>query len=196
MSFPPTGVDEDYYSASSTVVTFDRPVPLLRGPVPEGDGRFVLAFRDADSWASAYRACESKLVQQCEAGARIGCAVSASSKCKPPWWHSLLGRPQTDRGECEERETVLCLEAAKANCSKFAADKCRPVFSGARIAINHRKVDWKEASMLICWATSPLIRLGFGFLGLDQLGAWAEFKDRLRLTNFRGSELIGTSNRN
>lgn len=60
------------FSASATVIPFDSPLPLLRGPVPAGHsddptaGPFVLAFRDADSWRSAFRSTESKMMVQCE----------------------------------------------------------------------------------------------------------------------------------
>ncbi|KAL7198502.1 hypothetical protein ACSBR2_020902 [Camellia fascicularis] len=203
MVTPPPNVDD--YSPSSTIITFDCPVPLLRGPLPAGSaddpsaGPFVLAFRDAQSWTSAYKACESKLTEQCMAGARIGCAISASSKCKPPWWKSLFSRGKTDfadREKCEEREMAVCLEASKASCSKFATDKCLPVFRDARIALKDRKVNWKEASKLIFWASLPFSAsersVGFDLIGLGQLGTWVEFEDRIEVTNYRGSDLLGT----
>ncbi|KAF5937542.1 hypothetical protein HYC85_025048 [Camellia sinensis] len=203
MVTPPPNIDD--YSPSSTIITFDCPVPLLRGPLPAGSaddpsaGPFVLAFRDAQSWTSAYKACESKLTEQCEAGARIGCAISASSKCKPPWWKSLFSRGKTDfadREKCEEREMAVCLEASKASCSKFATDKCLPVFRDARIALKDRKVNWKEASKLIFWASLPFSAsersVGFDLIGLGQLGTWVEFEDRIEVTNYRGSDILGT----
>lgn len=60
------------FSPSATVVPFDQPVPLLRGPVPAGPeddpsvGPFVLAFKDAASWRSALEATRSKLIEQCQ----------------------------------------------------------------------------------------------------------------------------------
>ncbi|KAG8477436.1 hypothetical protein CXB51_030896 [Gossypium anomalum] len=86
------------YSASSTTIKFDRPLPLLRGPILAGtsddpsSGPYILAFKDLPSWAAAYKSCESKIISQCEEGARIGCAITASNKCKPPWWQSLIGK--------------------------------------------------------------------------------------------------------
>ncbi|MBA0737287.1 hypothetical protein Gogos_010757 [Gossypium gossypioides] len=80
------------YSASSTTIKFERPLPLLRGPIPAGtsddpsSGPYILAFKYLPSWAAAYKSCESKIIFQCEEGARIGCAISASNKCKPAWW--------------------------------------------------------------------------------------------------------------
>ncbi|XAR58585.1 hypothetical protein NMG60_11014052 [Bertholletia excelsa] len=200
----PSSEIEDY-SPSSTTITFDRPVPLLRRHLPAGAsddrsaGPFVLAFRDAESWAAAYKACESRLTEQCEAGARIGCAISASSKCKPPWWKLMFGGAKMDdfaeREKCEEREMAACLEAAKGNCRKFAKDKCLPVFKDARIALKERKVNWKEASKLIFWASSSLAvserSLGFVLVGLNHLGTWNEFQDRIEETNCRGSDLVG-----
>ncbi|KAJ6834583.1 lysine-rich arabinogalactan protein 19-like [Iris pallida] len=62
---------EEGFSFSATVVPFDPPVPLLRGPVPAeptddpSAGAFVLAFPSAAGWASARRSTESKIVHQC-----------------------------------------------------------------------------------------------------------------------------------
>ncbi|CAD6256155.1 unnamed protein product [Miscanthus lutarioriparius] len=128
------------YSAAATVVRFDPPLPLLRGPVPSpasGDGPVVLAFRDAASWRAAWEVAEASLVSQCEAGARSGCSISASRKCKPPWWKGLFVAAPTDyeeRERCEEREMAACLEAAKEACIKFAKEKCLGPFRDARIA--------------------------------------------------------------
>ncbi|EES08851.1 uncharacterized protein LOC8068294 [Sorghum bicolor] len=133
------GSAEDY-SAEATLVRFDPPLPLLRAPVrspaPSGEGP-VLAFRDAASWRAAWEAAEANLVSQCEAGARSGCSISASRKCKPPWWKGLFVAAPTDyeeRERCEEREMAACLEAAKEACIKFAKAKCIGPFRDARIA--------------------------------------------------------------
>ncbi|CAN1181366.1 hypothetical protein LINPERPRIM_LOCUS6207, partial [Linum perenne] len=61
------------------------------------------------SWSSAYAACESNIVKQCEGGARVGCAMTASENCKPSLWRSLVGGAPTlaelkEREECEQRE--------------------------------------------------------------------------------------------
>ncbi|MQM18326.1 hypothetical protein Taro_051317, partial [Colocasia esculenta] len=136
------GPEEDF-SASATLVHFDRPLPLLRPPLPAGAaddpsaGPFVLAFRSADCWRSAYRRTEAQVVKQCEAGARMGCALSASKKCRPPWWKSLFGVGAVDfaeRERCEERETLACVEASKEPCIRFANEKCLPPFRDARIS--------------------------------------------------------------
>ncbi|XP_057482917.1 uncharacterized protein LOC130769704 [Actinidia eriantha] len=143
----------DAYSPSPTIITSDLPVPLLRDPVPAGPphnpsaGPVVLAFKDSPSFASKLKACESKLTAQCEFGARIGCAIAASAKCKAPWCRSLFGGAKTDfveREKCEERETAACFEAAKANCGQIGREACLPVFRDARIAVHERKVDWRE----------------------------------------------------
>ncbi|KAM1101544.1 hypothetical protein ACFX2B_007813 [Malus domestica] len=134
------------------------PGPLLRGPVRAGppddpsSGPYVLVFRDPKAWANAYRACESKIVEQCEAGARIACAVSASEKCKPPWWRAMIGQKVTDlkqREQCEEREMEGCLTAAKEKCGGFAKEKCLKPFREARIA----GVNVKQVERLVCWGT-------------------------------------------
>ncbi|KAF2589643.1 hypothetical protein F2Q70_00041295 [Brassica cretica] len=142
------------YSASATTVSFDRPIPLLRGPIPAGgseSGQYVLAFRSLDSWAAAYKRCEAQIKEQCEEGARIGCAVSASSNCKPPWWRSLGGAvvDMREREKCEEREFKECLVAAKDKCSGFAKEKCSAAFLDARIAVE------TEVDGLIWLASMP-----------------------------------------
>ncbi|XP_059625937.1 uncharacterized protein LOC132268990 [Cornus florida] len=204
MDTQPTDLND--YSPSSTIVNFDCPVPLLRGPLAAGSpddpstGPFVLAFKNAQSWFSAYKACESQITTQCEAGARIGCAISASSKCKPPWWKTVLGRSKMDfmeRAKCEEREMAICVQASKEKCREFAKEKCLPAFRDARIAFSDRKVDWKEASKLIYSASlsSSMLHtsLGFDSIGLDQLGSWIESKCVFEVTNCRGSDLLGTN---
>ncbi|XP_038983122.1 uncharacterized protein LOC103702548 isoform X2 [Phoenix dactylifera] len=137
------GSNLEEFSASATVVPFDPPLPLLRIPVPAGPsddpsaGPFVLVFRDAGSWHSAFRATEAKIIEQCEAGARVGCSISASNKCKPPWWKTLFGVSAADfaeREKCEEREMASCLAASKEACIQFAKGKCLPPFRDARIA--------------------------------------------------------------
>ncbi|KAG2565511.1 hypothetical protein PVAP13_7NG026800 [Panicum virgatum] len=134
-----TGDSAEDYSAAATVVRFDPPLPLLRAPVPSaatGEPP-ILAFRDATSWRAAWDAAEASLILQCEAGARSGCSITASRKCKPPWWKGLFGAAPTDyeeRERCEEQEMNACLEAAKEACIKFAKGKCIGPFRDARIA--------------------------------------------------------------
>ncbi|KAI3836765.1 hypothetical protein MKW92_000214 [Papaver armeniacum] len=140
--------DVEDFSASATLILFKSPVPPLRIPIPAGlsddpsKGPFVLAFKDSLSWKSALQASESKIIEQCEAGARIGCSINASSKCRPPWWKTLLGGAPTDlaeREQCEEREMSACLVASKESCLKFAKDKCLSPFLEARIALTDQK---------------------------------------------------------
>lgn len=137
---PGGGVDgSEDYSPATTVVTFDQPLPLLRAPVASsapGDPP-VLAFRDAASWRAAWEAAEASLFSQCEAGARSGCSITATRKCKAPWWKGLFGGATTDyqeREQCEEREMASCLESAKEACIKFSKEKCNAPFRDARIA--------------------------------------------------------------
>lgn len=67
-----SGSDAEDFSASATLISFDHPIPLLRGPFPASpsddpsNGPFVLAFRDDRSWLSAFRATESKVIEQCQ----------------------------------------------------------------------------------------------------------------------------------
>lgn len=143
-----SGSELEDFSSSSTVITFDHPLPLLRGPIPASPsddpsiGPFVLSFKDDRNWRLAYRATESKIIEQCEAGVRIGCAISASAKCKPPWWKTLFGANTMDlneREQCEEREMAACLAASKESCIQFAREKCLPAFRDARIAMADQK---------------------------------------------------------
>ncbi|MED6212421.1 hypothetical protein PIB30_083131 [Stylosanthes scabra] len=181
----------DDYSASSTVITFDCPIPLIRGPLPAAPldrpslGSHVLAFRDARAWASAYRSCELNIVKQCEEGARIGCAIRSSSLCKPPWWKALLGFKPSDLKErelCEEREMANCFAEAKDKCVGFAKDKCLVPFRDARIRVKETAFDSKGAVRFIHWASVPertlwiICAMGFG----AELGT----------TNRRAAELV------
>ncbi|KAM1207334.1 hypothetical protein EV1_007978 [Malus domestica] len=162
------------------------PGPLLRGPVRAGppddpsSGPYVLVFRDPKAWANAYRACESKIVEQCEAGARIACAVSASEKCKPPWWRAMIGQKVTDlkqREQCEEREMEGCLTAAKEKCGGFAKEKFLKPFREARIA----GVNVKQVERLVCWGTLADPSTWLNLIGLEKLGV-------LGSANYRAGE--------
>ncbi|XP_019168990.1 PREDICTED: uncharacterized protein LOC109164890 [Ipomoea nil] len=176
---PPTDANE--YSPANTLVPFERPVPLLRGPIrtdPKDDpsaGQFTLAFKDPVSWASAYRACENQIIQQCEAGARIGCSVAASQRCQPPWWKFLFGggaskQEFAERQKCEEREMEGCLSEAKERCSGYAKEKCSRAFLDARIAVKaseNPNLNWREASKLISCVNLAEKNLGADLLGPD-----------------------------
>ncbi|KAL1197606.1 hypothetical protein V5N11_007160 [Cardamine amara subsp. amara] len=138
------------YSAATTTVVFDRPIPLLRGPVPAGGselGPYVLAFRSLDSWATAFKRCETLIKEQCEEGAKIGCAVAASKNCKPPWWRG--SGDMREREKCEEQEFEGCVTAAKHKCAGFAKDKCSGAFLDARIAVA------RELEVLVGMASMP-----------------------------------------
>ncbi|TYH59611.1 hypothetical protein ES332_D08G234600v1 [Gossypium tomentosum] len=146
------------YSASSTTIKFGRPLPLLRGPIPAGtlddpsSGPYILAFKDRPSWAAAYKSCESKIIFQCEEGARIGCAITASNKCKPAWWQSLIGWKSmdlTERERCEDIEMEACLVAAKEKCVGFAKVKCTTPFLDARIAVGEKEIMNKRVERMV-----------------------------------------------
>ncbi|XP_072989659.1 uncharacterized protein [Typha latifolia] len=201
------GNSMEEYSASSTVVPFEPPLPLLRGPVPAALsddpslGPFVLAFRDSESWRLAYRATESKVIEQCEAGARVGCSITASNKCKSPWWKILLGVTAADfadREQCEEREMASCLEVSRKACIQFAKEKCLPPFRDARIST----VDPLGTSQLVFCGyenseslldaenleSKPLTLRGKDFL--------ESFKNNVEATTYRGSALLKSSAEN
>lgn len=182
---------EDEYSPSSTVIKFDRPIPLLRGPLPASPSDdpsavpYVLAFKDSQAWASSFIACERKIVQQCEQGARIGCAINASSKCKPPWWKVLSGVKLEDlkeREACEVREMEECFAVAKEKCVGFAKEKCLVPFRDARIKVGKGVFNLKEAVKLISWGSRPMNGMSSNCLIGGEFG----------VTNRRASELLGS----
>ncbi|XP_022728251.1 uncharacterized protein LOC111283874 [Durio zibethinus] len=182
------------YSASSTTIKFDRPIPLLRGPIPAGpsddpsSGPYLLAFKDLPSWAAAYKSTESKIISQCEEGARIGCAISASNKCKPPWWQSLIGWKSMDlkeRERCEDREMEECLVAAKEKCVGFAKERCTMPFLDARIAVGEREVRNKLAGRMVHLASMPVESRWRDLIGLDKLG-----EREFTVTNYRASQYM------
>ncbi|KAJ0983035.1 hypothetical protein J5N97_011290 [Dioscorea zingiberensis] len=179
------------FSPSATVVPFDPPIPLLRGPVPAGPeddpsaGPFVLAFNDAASWRSALDATRSKLIEQCEAGARVGCSITASNKCKPPWWKSLIGYTAADfaeREQCEEREMSSCLAVSKEACLHFAKEKCLPPFRDARIAYK----SWKGVPLVF----APTIHANSEPICKQEEHSSNSSDSNPEITNYRASVLM------
>lgn len=194
----PQPEDLEEYGPSSTLIPFDRHLPLLRGPVRAGPGDdpsagpYVLAFRDPKAWADAYRACESKIEEQCAEGARIGCTISASSKCKPPWWRGLTGFRVSDlkeREQCEEREMEVCFAAAKEKCSGFARERCLKSFRDARVVARGRGLNKKRAENFMCLVTMGDKSMWVNLIGLNRLISNREFG----ATNYRASEFLGSS---
>ncbi|KAM7254098.1 hypothetical protein ACFE04_031780 [Oxalis oulophora] len=187
----------DDYSADKTTIKFDQPLPLLRGPTPSGPqdnpncGPYVLAFKNPNSYSNAYKLCQSQILTQCEHGARIGCAITASNNCKPPWWRFLGGRiPHLkERERCEELQMEGCVIAAKGKCLEFANDKCRKGFRDARVQIGERESQFLEVRRLLGFASVPE-RMGVRSLvvmGLVGRGSTSRF----RRTNCMASELLG-----
>ncbi|XP_057859182.2 uncharacterized protein LOC131068006 isoform X3 [Cryptomeria japonica] len=86
-------------------------------------------------------------IRMTTAGARMGCSVGASNKCKPPWWKYLfhIGKVSSDqiaeREACEEHEMKTCVLASRDACIKYAKDTCRPTFENARIAKPNQNID-------------------------------------------------------
>ncbi|KAE8708141.1 calmodulin-3-like [Hibiscus syriacus] len=185
------------YSASSTTVKFNRPIPLLRGPILAGTsddlsyGPYILAFKDLPSWAAAHKSCESKIIAQCEEGARIGCAITASSKCKPPWWQSLTGWKSMDlkeRERCEDREMEDCLVAAKEKCIGFAKERCTAPFLDARIALGESDLMNKVVGRMVHAASMPEGSKWGHLIGSDSLGG-----PEPRVTSCRASQYLGST---
>ena len=79
----------DDYSAAATLISFTRPLPLLRGPIKAGplddpsSGSYIIAFKSPAPGLPRTGAAVAQITAQCESRARIGCSISASSKCKP-----------------------------------------------------------------------------------------------------------------
>ncbi|CAM0874021.1 unnamed protein product [Alopecurus aequalis] len=176
------------YSPAATVVHFDQPLPLLRAPTPSsapGDSP-VLAFRDAASWRAAWEAAEFSLFSQCEAGARSGCSITATRKCKVPWWKGLFGGATTDyqeREQCEEREMASCLESAKEACIKFSKEKCNAPFRDARIASE----GLLENTDFVVWGAE---RNTAASASLCVANSQYSFNPGPGATNYKGSDLL------
>ncbi|GJP78392.1 hypothetical protein CLOP_g8696 [Closterium sp. NIES-67] len=154
--------DVELSPAVTTVAFSPAPLPPLRLPVKAGPGdspergKWVLAFQDEASWRGAWGACERKIGEQCEVGARMGCSVRATTRCQEalPW--GLRGRAgdswgdgaagrggrggrggeeeEKEREACEEREMMACLATAQDACREHAQQQCATAFSQALIA--------------------------------------------------------------
>uniref|UniRef100_A0A7N0SY59 Uncharacterized protein n=1 Tax=Kalanchoe fedtschenkoi TaxID=63787 RepID=A0A7N0SY59_KALFE len=186
-------INLDDYSPSSTIVAFDAPLPLLRGPAPSADpssGPFVLAFASQKSFFAAYESCESKLKQQCNAGARIGCSIAASEKCGPRWWEALFGRRTVDcdeRRRCEELEMEGCLAVAENRCGVFAKEKCLGPFRDARVAVEGREAGPEVLGWVCMAGRNEVVDL----MGVRKVKAWCSTKCLTETQCLRGSVLLG-----
>ena len=85
---------------------------------------------------------------------------------------------------------AICVESAIPNCRKVAKEKCLPAFRDARIAMKDGKLNRRYVSNLIAFASTPDNSVRFKLLELE----WARvlFDYRFEVTNFRGSDLLGT----
>ncbi|KAL1816723.1 hypothetical protein ACET3Z_019297 [Daucus carota] len=178
------------YSASSTLIPFPTPLPLLRQPIPASRpddpslGPFLLAFPDPQSWSSSLSSCQSQITHQCESGSRVGCSIAASHKCKPPWWKPLIGLSNQDfreREACEVREMERCVEESRGKCVSFAREKCVSVFRDARVAVDWRNGDRRSVGKLVWLATL----MGSQSVGFEFL------RSQVAVSSYRGSELLG-----
>ncbi|KAL7151473.1 hypothetical protein ABFS83_04G033800 [Erythranthe nasuta] len=206
---PPPSPNAEDYSAAATLISFPRRIPLLRGPIKAtqsddpSPGSYILAFKNPRAWAAAYESSKSQIISQCEAGSRIGCSISASSKCKPPWWKILLGisskQDYSEREKCEEIEMRACFAAAKEKCGVFANQRCAPAFENARIQVSGlglKLADRKNVSRLIsgvCFVNKKTY-YGVGIWGIDK--SWGEFRNKYEVTNIRGMDLLGFDDAN
>lgn len=201
-------------SPAATTIAFDPILPLLRVPLQAGEnddpskGPYVLAFKDEDSWRRAWLTCESRLVEQCEAGARMGCSIGASNKCKLPWWKTLfhIGKITDDqiaeREACEEHEMRACLVASRNTCAQHAKDMCRPAFANARIAKPNQEIDTRFTThnfkRVIPWKGKSNVKSSEKRLDgkhekpTSLLESGSSQSDTTKSeTNYRGSTLLG-----
>eukprot|EP00252_Welwitschia_mirabilis_P022889 TRINITY_DN6323_c0_g1_i3.p1 TRINITY_DN6323_c0_g1~~TRINITY_DN6323_c0_g1_i3.p1 ORF type:complete len:153 (+),score=15.50 TRINITY_DN6323_c0_g1_i3:108-566(+) len=133
-------------SAKETIIKFEHPLPLLRHAVRASENDdpskdpFVLAFPDENARRASWKACEIRLIEQCEAGARMGCSIGASRKCRMPWWKTFLkfgkitSNDVAERDACEEREMQSCLLVSRDKCTEYAKNTCKVAFSGTWVA--------------------------------------------------------------
>jgi len=140
-------------SPAATTVAFDPVLPLVRIPVAAGEGDdtskgpYVLAFRNEQTWRQSWLNCQDKIASQCEAGAKVGCSISAAKACQAPWWMTyfpFLNKAQHDqssREECERREMTECLRSSQERCTGYAREICDPIFSNVRIAAPGAPID-------------------------------------------------------
>ncbi|KAM0050693.1 hypothetical protein Hdeb2414_s0007g00226801 [Helianthus debilis subsp. tardiflorus] len=188
----------DDYSPAETLITFNNPIPLLRHPTPSTtDDSLILCFPNPKSFATAYNQCESNIINQCTSGARIGCSVSASKKCAPPWWKTLAGggvskQALEEREKCEEREMAECLEGSRVRCVKFAEDKCWPAFRDARVVVAGGGGGGEGKKCVVelvsrVWFGGRRIG-GVEVGGLD--GSWSRIRSRIGFRIVRGSDLL------
>lgn len=121
-----------------------------------------------------------------QAGARSGCSISASRKCKPPWWKGLFVAAPTDyeeRERCEEREMAACLEAAKEACIKFAKAKCIGPFRDARIASD----GLLENTDFALWSTAADKTIAPSSNAVNNQHSFSPVPG---VTNYRGSDVL------
>ncbi|KAK1428339.1 hypothetical protein QVD17_17172 [Tagetes erecta] len=191
-------MNPDDYSPAETLITFDRPIPLLRQPTPAGeDNSLILTFKNPHSFASAYKSCESNIIHQCETGARIACSVTASRNCAPPWWKTLTGgnvskQDLIDREKCEEREMAECVERSRISCRKLAEDKCWPAFRDARVVVTGCDRDENVKKCVVDLVSRVCVgEKSVGGVNLYRLdGSWSRVKSQIGFVVVRGSDLL------
>ncbi|KAJ7546042.1 hypothetical protein O6H91_08G021500 [Diphasiastrum complanatum] len=206
---------QDLFPAA-TVAAYNPILPLLRMPVPAGidddpsKGPYVLAFRDEISWRNAWHNCEKSIAAQCEAGARMGCSISAVNACRGPWWEDFwpLIKFRSEKAEkreaCEEREMMACIAASRGECMQFARSTCEPVFADSRIAEATQFIDprFMQTSKRIRLTRKSLpvrpskscitTQSSDSTLSLDVNGVMDELDHSAkRRTNYRGSRILG-----
>ncbi|KAH1106149.1 hypothetical protein J1N35_009917 [Gossypium stocksii] len=151
------------YSTYSTTIKFERPLPLIRGPIPAGtsddpsSGPYILAFKDIPSWAAAYKSYESK--------------NHISMRGRRTNW-SLIGWKSmdlTERERCEDIEMGACLAAAKEKCVSFAKEKCTIPFLNARIAVGEKEIMNKRVERTVHATSLPEESKWVYFIGSDYL---------------------------
>ncbi|GAA0165116.1 hypothetical protein LIER_20599 [Lithospermum erythrorhizon] len=180
------------YSPSATIISFSKARPLLRVPIETPEHSFLLAFKNPQSWSTSYDSCISQITQQCEAASRIGCSLSASHKCKPPFWKTALGVSKQDfaqRAQCEHQEMEACLLAARESCCHFSKNKCFPAFRDAKVVVDGF-VQWREVGKLIGFVCQDrnIIKIEF----MEPQKTLLRIKKGLGINICRGEDLMGS----
>uniref|UniRef100_A0A7I4EDF5 Uncharacterized protein n=1 Tax=Physcomitrium patens TaxID=3218 RepID=A0A7I4EDF5_PHYPA len=161
-------------SPSVLVIAFDPFLPLVRIPVPVGrdedssKGPYVLAFRNEETWRQAWKTCKEKIATQCEAGAKVGCSVSAAMACRQPWWKSYLpfsgsvpGAPIeirfSGRPKVSTHDEVPSLATSPGNSEPANLDQKsfrlpRTTFRARELMQHEHRVDFRKR---IAYWTSP-----------------------------------------
>ncbi|KAK3279400.1 hypothetical protein CYMTET_12715 [Cymbomonas tetramitiformis] len=110
----------------------------VRVPKQNRTNDFELDFVNERRRQSGKEHCERLLSSRCLAGARAGCALSASRRCKPSLF-KMLGFSRSNgaddlctwesREACESTHMASCLLAVGLSCTEYARDTCDAAYT-------------------------------------------------------------------